>query len=571
MLLPVLSAAALLLLAVFFIVPLARLLLRQRSSPLRNLPGPPCPSFFIGNLAEMHDQENTNLIATWQDTYGPTFVYRGFIGGPRLMTTDPVALAHVLAHAYQYPKPDFVRDSLASMAAGHDGLLTVEGDQHRRQRRILGPAFSKLHLASLTPLRDIWLKQADGHQHTPPRIDALSWLARATLDVIGEAGFGYHFNSLSSPSTDNELATAFAVIFSTARKFRVITILQVWFPILRRFRRNNAAMIQAHATMDRIGIDLINQKRTEILTESSHKTTSRAGRDLLSLLMRSNLANSAPSSPSSPLSPYTAQTQTSMSTREVLCQISTFIAAGHETTASALTWCLYALARAPHVQTKLRAALRSIALGYGATGDRAHDQEAEMEEEKAGQKSGHQQAQEQDLAARLQGCEYLDWVVREALRLHSPVTSTMRVCMRPGGDDIPLSVPVGPPSTRSEAAEAAREKVGSGERWSVRVAEGDIISIPIQAVNRCRRLWGEDAGEFRPERWAGLPAGARSIPGLLGGTLTFLNGNGSVGAGNRACIGWRFALIEIKIFLYTLVKDMEFWMDEDMVIEKRIK
>jgi len=49
------------------------------------------------------------------------------------MTTDPVAVAHILGNAYQYPKPDFVRDSLASMAAGREGLLTVEGEDHRRQ------------------------------------------------------------------------------------------------------------------------------------------------------------------------------------------------------------------------------------------------------------------------------------------------------------------------------------------------------------------------------------------------------------------------------------------------------
>jgi hypothetical protein len=37
---------------------------------------------------------------------------------------------------------------------------------------------------------------------------------------------------------ENELARAFGIIFSTARKFRAITILQVWFPFLRRFVSN---------------------------------------------------------------------------------------------------------------------------------------------------------------------------------------------------------------------------------------------------------------------------------------------------------------------------------------------
>ncbi len=59
--------------------------------------------------------------------------------------------------------------------------------------------------------------------------------------IVRYAGFGYVFNSLNSlhdPTVEqNELARAFGVIFSTARKFRVITILQVWFPILRKFVR----------------------------------------------------------------------------------------------------------------------------------------------------------------------------------------------------------------------------------------------------------------------------------------------------------------------------------------------
>lgn len=137
------------------------LLVRQALSPLALLRGPPCPSFFMGNLMEMHDQENNNLVAEWEAAYGSTFVYRGFIGGCRLMTTDPVAVAHILGNAYDYPKPDFVRDSLATMAAGHDGLLTVEGDVHKRQVcDQISPPFHR-HSTNLIPyfLRSVkfWL------------------------------------------------------------------------------------------------------------------------------------------------------------------------------------------------------------------------------------------------------------------------------------------------------------------------------------------------------------------------------------------------------------------------------
>ncbi|KAE9402311.1 cytochrome P450 [Gymnopus androsaceus JB14] len=534
--LPLISAIVLAAVLWLFI-PFLRLLSRQWLSPLRFLPGPPSQSFFMGNLAEMHEQENTNLIANWEAKYGSTFVYRGFVGGCRLMTTDPVAVAHILGNAYEYPKPDFVRDSLATMAAGHDGLLTTEGEMHKKQT----PAFTSSHIKSLAPifwdhalqLRDIWFDLASNSEtigHSSTRVDALIWLGRATLDVIGLAGFGYSFHSLAHAHTQalpsessDELADAFSTIFSTARKFRVMTILQVWFPWLRRFRRNSAVMVQAQETMRRIGLGLIDRATKEAVDDEKNgwknetgiegdKTT--MGRDLLAVLIRSSLSQ------------RDATSSSSMSTSEILSQISTFLAAGHETTASALNWCLYALVKHPDAQIKLRQSLRELEADFRSVDDNA-----------------------------IQKCEFLDWVVRESLRVHAPVTSTMRVCMREGGDDIPVS------------RDGYRDKYGS-LRSSIPVNKHDIISVPIQAINKSKDLWGEDAGEFKPERWASPPERVKSIPGLYSNILTFLNGNPI--DGNRACIGYKFALIEMKIFLYVLVKDIEFSIDPALVIEKKV-
>ncbi|KAJ7644303.1 cytochrome P450 [Roridomyces roridus] len=507
-----------------------RLLLRQALSPLKNLRGPNSPSFWMGNLREMHDQENNNLIADWESAYGSTFVYRGFIGGCRLMTTDPVAIAHILANAYDYPKPDFVRDSLATMVAGDQGLLTAEGDAHRRQRKILSPAFSSSHIKSLSPifwdkankLREIWLDTSDHAETKCARVDALGWISRATLDAMGLAGFGYNFNSLLDDK--NELAQAFGVIFSTARKFRVMTILQVWFPFLRRFRRNNAVMAQAHQTMRRIGLGLIEERSRAVIEEQAQKCgaiqgdKTILGRDILSVLIRSNIATSA---------------DQNMSVDEVLCQISTFMAAGHETTSSALTWCLYALVQNPLAQSQLRTALRDIECDLRSEcPELAGSEYLEM------------------LTERVSKCEYLDWVIRETLRLHAPITSTMRVCMR--DDQIPVD---------SDALNVDK----NGRRlYGIRVKKWDIITIPIQAINKSTALWGEDARAFKPERWARPPPNAaKAIPALYSHMLTFLNGN-------HACIGYKFALLEMKIFLYTLVKDLEFRMHPSLVIEKRV-
>lgn len=93
-------------------------------------------------------------------------------------------------------------------------------------------------------------------------IDVLAWLGRATLDAMGEAGmiaiistlptpsfpilgFGYALNSLPPPGVEphsadkpeNELARAFATIFTTQQEFRILNVLALWFPFLRRFVR----------------------------------------------------------------------------------------------------------------------------------------------------------------------------------------------------------------------------------------------------------------------------------------------------------------------------------------------
>jgi cytochrome P450 len=50
-------------------------------------------------------------------------------------------------------------------------------------------------------------------------------------------------------------------------------------------------------------------------------------------------------------------------------------------------------------------------------------------------------------------------------------------------------------------------------------------------------MWGDDAAEFKPERWESIPEKASNIPGVWSNLLTFLGGP-------RACIGYRFSLVE---------------------------
>jgi cytochrome P450 len=75
------------------------------------------------------------------------------------------------------------------------------------------------------------------------------------------------------------------------------------------------------------------------------------------------------------------------------------------------------------------------------------------------------------------------------------------------------------------------------------VAAGTTVVVPIAAVNQMRPLWGDDAYEYKPERWLngteGLPAGAKELQGHRH-LLNFSNGP-------RTCLGKQFALAEIKV------------------------
>uniref|UniRef100_A0A914LXT2 Cytochrome P450 n=1 Tax=Meloidogyne incognita TaxID=6306 RepID=A0A914LXT2_MELIC len=72
--------------------------------------------------------------------------------------------------------------------------------------------------------------------------------------------------------------------------------------------------------------------------------------------------------------------------------------------------------------------------------------------------------------------------------------------------------------------------------------KGTNISIDSLTLHRDPKLWGEDAEEFKPERW------------LNGGELAFYY---PFGGGPRICIGLRFAIMETKMILVRLLKTFE--------------
>lgn len=115
------------------------------------------------------------------------------------MTVDPLAITHVLKSTNIYEKPWQSRKLITSLIGC--GLLSAEGQTHKRQRRVVVPAFSGQNMRSLVhvvfrkgeQVKDTWMnmiaQNAPGDQKSMSvRIEVSQWLSRATFDVIGLAG-----------------------------------------------------------------------------------------------------------------------------------------------------------------------------------------------------------------------------------------------------------------------------------------------------------------------------------------------------------------------------------------------
>ncbi|KAG8768680.1 hypothetical protein FRC12_005439 [Ceratobasidium sp. 428] len=481
--------------------------IRKIFSPLRHLPGPTNESFIFGNLRRIFAAQNSVVHEVWIKQYGPTYVYRGFLSSYRLYTFDTRALTFVMTQTNSFPKPENVRRSLADVLG--EGLLFAESDAHKRQRCIMNPSFGPPQVRDLVPifweksnkLKDVWLNLIKSNPEGTVVINVLPWLSRATLDIIGVAGFDYHFNSLEEEDKD-ELSKAFMRVFEAGQHFNILTILRGAIPIARLIPDERSRGLAASmATMRRIGTKLINEKKVA-LTQDFKTGSTTQGRDLLTLLIKSNMA-------------YENEGQR-MSDDEVLGQISTFLTAGHETTSTSTTWALYALTRYPQVQRKLRQELLESGLG------------------------------DEPSMADLDKLPYLDKFIRECLRVFPAVPSTVREAAHEV--HIPLSRPI-------------IDRNGT-ERTSVTVQKGDAVFIPILALNRAKDIWGEDSMQFKPERWDNLPEAVKDMPGVWSHLMTFIHGN-------RSCIGYRFALIEMKSLVYSLVRAIDFEIDPTIEIESK--
>ncbi len=344
----------------------------------------------------------------------PALVYQDGLFAPASLkgrvawVTDPLLVEQVLLEAHEtFPKSP-VEVRIFKQILG-DAILTAEGTAWRWQRRIVAPLFRPGEVSAFVPA----MAEVAARMGATWRKDGASDHRRIDRDMTDATFAALAATIFAGATTAEETAlkahsSGYLEHTSWDVAFEMLRIPDwVWHPAKPAMRRHAAAL---RATM----AGILERERGKgfpgggLMAQLGRATDPETGAPMSDDLIASNLL--------------------------------TFAAAGHETTAKALTWTLYLLARAPDWQTRIADEVRAVA-GSGPI-----------------------------TAGHLDELVLTRQVLKESLRLYPPAPVMGRMAKSPimlGGH---------------------------------RVETGTMIVIPIWAIHRHHKLWDEP-DLFDPERF----------------------------------------------------------------------
>lgn len=258
--------------------------------------------------------------------------------GPRevYLLNDPELIREVLvAQDRKFSKGPGLR--VAERLLGK-GLLTSEGDFHRRQRRLAQPAFHRPRIAAYGQVMTEYALRWAESWRDGTELDLAAEMRGLTLRIAAR--------TLFATEVDGEIREISDALDESLRMFQLGTLpfagkLEALAPALTR--RFNRARARLDATIYRI------------IAERRASGEDRG--DLLSMLL---------------LARDTEADGGQMTDEQLRDEAMTLLLAGHETTANAFAWTWYLLARHPEVETRLHAELDSVLAGRPpAAGDLA--------------------------------------------------------------------------------------------------------------------------------------------------------------------------------------------------------
>ncbi|KIK68507.1 hypothetical protein GYMLUDRAFT_35941 [Collybiopsis luxurians FD-317 M1] len=503
-------------LAIAIVYLLSSLFHRRKS--IKFLHGPPSSRWLLGHEYEL--AQHPHRAISWSRHYGSVFRTVGSCGQQVLMVSDEEALYHILnTGRYRYPKTQ-EEQKLIEQRCGR-GLSWVQGElaMHQRHKKALSHVFSESQLENFLPMFQMYanklaLRWQEGVANSQA-IDVSAWSSKVVLDILGESSFDFDFKSLDDKSS--MLRNSLQKISADPSRPSKATIMVRGMkrilprPMVRLFKNvyipeeevwsrvyEDTAKSTARDVLRNNGLTLgiTSEKSLRDSQRQSYLKQTEGKKDMLNMLLRLKAAQNP-------------NRELLVDDDEVLSQISTMLLAGYQATASTLTWILHELSRHPKDQQTLWTEIDAIRTKRGhATMFTLNDYES---------------------------MPYLNACIKEALRLHPAADFITREADL--DDVVPLAHPVA--STSGEMLK------------KIPVMKGQRIQIAIGAYNRSPSIWGHDSDTWNPSRHMVESKECCSALGVFGNLMSF-------GSGVRACIGWRFAVIELQAILVCLLSQFDF-------------
>ncbi|KAF8678296.1 Cytochrome P450 monooxygenase [Rhizoctonia solani] len=439
---------------------------------------------------------------------------------------DPKALEVVYAHGNGTLKTEFY-DAFVSIRPGL--FNTRDRAAHTRKRKLVSHIFSqqnvllfephvRRHVRAFCAQWDMRCARAtagelpDAH-NGKSWFDVLPHFNFLAFDIIGDLAFGAPFGMIAAQKdiapmmehagekAEVKYVPAVQVLNDRGDYSASMGVLPMWIrPIMKYvpwFSRGNTAVQclagMAIAAVERrlkFGLPDEPLEEEEEIDEKLSKGKKRT--DLLEKLMQGKDENGAP-----------------MGREELTAEALTQLIAGSDTTSNSLSSSCaiaYYLAANPECQRKLQAELDK-------------NLKPVISSPPSTSQSGIPPLPPSDVAARfadVKSLSYLQACVNEGLRLHST-----------SGIGLPRVIPQG--STLEVCGETFNE--------------GTILSVPSYTIHHSQEIWGDDANDYRPERWFEREVGKEFNP------FSF---------GPRACVGRNLASMELLIIIASVFHRYEF-------------
>ena len=361
-----------------------------------------------------------NPLETWpRALFEEPAQWLGFAGRPLLFVMDPALVEEVLvSKADIFPKAPIVQRAIGA-AVGNKSIFTAEGADWRWQRRASSPPFRHGTILGFVPaFAKAAEETADRLVASGQPVDIAEAMMTTTFDVIVETMLS------GRGSFDTErFGAEITQYFETVGWIAAPTVLRLptWMPYpgKRRARAGNRFL------KDQMG---------RVVAE--RRAHPGATPDLLDFMIAAK----------------DPETGRAMTDAELADNLLTFVVAGHETTALALTWAFWLTANAPDVEQQVLDEIAAVAGDAPIAAD------------------------------HVDALVYTKQVIQEAMRLYPPAPLIPRI--------------------------AAEDTVLGSETVKARTP----VYVPVYAIHRHKLLWDNpdsfDPDRFAPDRSKGRARGA---------------------------------------------------------------